>query len=135
MRTSWIRAIVTGGILSVFLSILPTVTAQSSQSGSTAPDNTTVNDRDRTASEPSADQQKENSSDREMSRQIRQSLVKDKSLSTYAQNVKIITQDGKVTLKGPVHSQEEKNAVISKAAAIAGQSNITDEVSVVAENK
>ena len=135
MQVSWIRAIATAGILSVFLPILPTVAAQSSQSGSAAPDNTSVNQRDRAESEPTADQQKENSSDREMTRQIRQSLVKDKSLSTYAQNVKIIAQGGKVTLKGPVHSQEEKNEVISKAAAIAGQPNVTDEFNVIAENK
>jgi hyperosmotically inducible protein len=135
MRASWTRAVVTAGILSVILPTLPTVTAQSSQADSTAPDNTSVNQRDRADSEPTADQQKENSSDREMTRQIRQSLVKDKSLSTYAQNVKIIAQDGKVTIKGPVHSQEEKSAVITKAAAIAGQPNVTDELNVIAENK
>ncbi len=49
-----------------------------------------------------------------------QALVKDKSLSTYAHNVKIIVQDGIVTLKGPVRSEEEKRAVEEKAAEAAG---------------
>src|SRR5690348_13844599 len=65
-------------------------------------DNTKVNQRDRNAAEPTADQQKENRSDRDLTKEIRKSLVDDKSLSTYAHNVKVIAQNGKVTLKGPV---------------------------------
>jgi len=56
--------------------------------------------------------------------------VKDKSLSTYAHNIKIITQDGKVTLKGPVRSEEEKASIESKAVAIAGQNNVTNQLEV-----
>jgi osmotically-inducible protein OsmY len=66
-----------------------------------AADNTKVNERDRDKSQPTADQQKENRSDLGITQQIRQSVMKDKSLSTYAHNVKIITKDGQVTLKGP----------------------------------
>ena len=65
-----------------------------------APDNTKVNQRDRNKAEPTADQQKENQPDREIARKIRRSIVQDKTLSTYAHNVKIIAQDGMVTLKG-----------------------------------
>jgi osmotically-inducible protein OsmY len=92
------------------------------QPGSTrqAPDNTKTNQRDRSQNEPTADQQKENQSDRELTAKVRQALVKDKSLSTYAHNVKIIAQDGIVTLKGPVRSEEEKRAVEEKAAEAAG---------------
>jgi osmotically-inducible protein OsmY len=92
------------------------------QPGSTrqAPDNTKTNQRDRSQNEPTADQQKENQSDRELTARVRQALVKDKSLSTYAHNVKIIAQDGIVTLKGPVRSEEEKKAVEEKAAEAAG---------------
>jgi len=71
-----------------------------------APDNTKTNQRDKSRTEPTADQQKENQSDREMARQIRRSIVQDKSLSSYAHNVKVISQDGMVTLKGPVRSDE-----------------------------
>src|SRR5205814_5397284 len=73
-----------------------------------APDNTKVNQRDRTDNSTTADQQKENRSDRELARQIRRAIVKDKSLSTYAHNVKVVVQNGTVTLKGPVRSEDDK---------------------------
>jgi hyperosmotically inducible protein len=95
-----------------------------------APDNTKINQRDRNKSEPTADQQKENRSDRELARQIRRAIVKDKSLSTYAHNIKVIARDGMVTLKGPVNTQEEKQAIEAKAAEIAGQGKITNEIEV-----
>src|SRR6266478_7846231 len=84
------------------------------------PDNTKVNKQDRKAGEPTADQQKMNKEDRELSANIRKSIMADKSLSTYAHNVKIISQNGVVTLKGPVHSDDEKKAVMAKAVDIAG---------------
>ncbi len=84
------------------------------------PDNTKVNQRDRNQTEPTADQQKENSSDRVLAKQVRRALVKDKSLSTYAHNIKVIAENGVVTLKGPVHSDQEKQAIEAKAAEAAG---------------
>ena len=83
-------------------------------------DNTKINQRYREKAQPTADQQKENKSDRELARQVRRALVEDKSLSTYAHNVKVIARDGSVTLKGPVRSIEEKQAVEAKAAEAAG---------------
>ena len=56
--------------------------------------------------------------------------MKDKSLSTYAHNVKVISQNGQVTLKGPVRSDEEKRAVEAKAAEVAGQDKVTSELDV-----
>ncbi len=94
------------------------------------PDNTKVNKRDRKAGEPTADQQKENTPDREIARKIRRAIVADKSLSTYAHNVKVIVQNGAVTLKGPVHSEEEKKAVEAKATEAAGSAKVTNELSV-----
>ncbi len=99
------------------------------------PDNTAVNKRDRSASEPTADQQKMNAGDRTITRQIRRAIVSDKSLSTYAHNVKIIAQNGMVTLKGPVHSEEEKRAIVAKATQIAGEGKVTDELSVKPEHE
>jgi hyperosmotically inducible periplasmic protein len=101
-----------------------------SQQASPAADNTKTNQRDRNANEPTADQQKENRSDREITQQIRQSIVKDKSLSTYAHNVKIVTQNGQVTLKGPVRSEDEKRAIESKAAEVAGQDKVSSELDI-----
>lgn len=95
-----------------------------------ASDNTKTNQRDRSANEPTADQQKDNRSDRDITQQIRQSIVKDKSLSTYAHNVKVITQNGQVTLKGPVKSEDEKKAIEAKAAKVAGESKVSSELNV-----
>ena len=95
-----------------------------------APDNTKINERDRSANEPTADQQKDNRSDRDITQQIRQSIMKDKSLSTYAHNVKIIARNGQVTLKGPVRSEEEKKAIEAKATQVAGENKVTSELNV-----
>jgi osmotically-inducible protein OsmY len=93
----------------------------------TSPDNSGKNK----AHSNTADQQSEATSDRMTTKKIRQSLVADKSLSTYAHNVKIITKDGMVTLKGPVHSEEEKSAIASKAAEVAGgPDKITNKLAV-----
>jgi hyperosmotically inducible periplasmic protein len=99
------------------------------------PDNTKVNKRDRSKTEPTADQQKENKSDREVARSVRRAIVADKSLSTYAHNIKVIVQNGSVTLKGPVHSEEEKSAIEAKAAEVAGQHNVKSEISVVPDRE
>jgi len=101
------------------------------QDNSQAPaDNTKINQRDRNQSEPTADQQKENANDRQVTQQIRRAIVEDKSLSSDAHNVKIITQNGAVTLKGPVKSAEEKQTVESKAAEVAGADKVNSELQV-----
>jgi hyperosmotically inducible protein len=94
------------------------------------PDNTKVNQRDRDQNEPTADQQKENTSDRQLAAQIRRAVVKDKSLSSSAHNIKIIAQNGKITLKGPVKSEQEKEAIEAKATEIAGPNQVTSELQV-----
>jgi hyperosmotically inducible periplasmic protein len=91
-----------------------------------APDNSKTNQGDASQGAITADQQKMNPADRETSRQIRSAIVKDKTLSTYSHNIKIITQNGKVTLKGPVRSDDEKANIEAKAAAVAGADNVTD---------
>ena len=105
--------------------------AQSASPADNTPaDNTKLNERDRNANEPTADRQKDNRSDREITQQVRKAIVKDKSLSTYAHNVKVITQNGMVTLKGPVRSEEEKKAIEAKAAEVAGQDKVTNQLDV-----
>jgi len=107
-------------LVAFWLSGVGLLWGQQPRSTRQAPDNTQTNRRDRNQSEPTADQQKENQSDRELAAKVRQALVKDKSLSTYAHNVKVIAQNGTVTLKGPVRSEEEKQTVEAKAAEAAG---------------
>jgi hyperosmotically inducible protein len=100
-----------------------------------ASDNTKVNKRDRNTAEPTADRAKDNPNDREIMQKIRKSIVDDKSLSTYAHNVKIVSQHGKVTLKGPVRSEDEKKSVEQKATEVAGAGNVTDQMTVKPDNK
>jgi hyperosmotically inducible periplasmic protein len=97
------------------------------------PDNTRVNKQDRAAGAVTADQQKENRSDRDLSQQIRKAVVGDKSLSTYAHNVKIVARNGTVTLKGPVRSDEEKKTIVTKAEEVAGAGKVTDQLTVKPE--
>ncbi len=100
------------------------------QTPRTPPDDTKVNTRDRQAGAKTADQQSNAKTDVETTRQIRRAIVADKDLSTNAHNVKIITRAGKVTLKGPVKTEEEKQAVASKAAEVAGAANVKNLISV-----
>ena len=93
-------------------------------------DNTKVNTRDRAAGAVTADQQKETATDRDLTQKIRKSLVADKSLSTYAHNVKVVSQGGDVTLKGPVRSEQEKQTVEAKAVAVAGAGHVTNQLSI-----
>jgi len=98
------------------------------------PDNTKVNKRDRAAGAMTADQQGNSKTDRELARKIRRALVEDKTLSSYAHNVKVIAKDGAVTLKGPVRSEEEKKTVETKAAQ-AGASTIDNQMEVAPKTK
>jgi osmotically-inducible protein OsmY len=93
------------------------------------PDNTKANKGDT----PTADQAKNTMTDRDEMQKIRQAIISDKSLSTYAHNVKIISKNGKITLKGPVRSEEEKKVVTAKAEEVAGAGNVTDEMTVKPE--
>jgi osmotically-inducible protein OsmY len=96
----------------------------------TPADNTKVNTRDRAKGAVTADQQKDNPTDRDLTQKIRRALVQDKSLSSYAHNVKVVAQGGNVTLKGPVRSDEEKRMVEAKATEVAGAGHVTNELSV-----
>jgi hyperosmotically inducible periplasmic protein len=114
------------------LALWAQTTGQDTQT--TAPDNTKMNQDERNSGK-TADQQKENQSDRELARQTRRAIVQDKSLSTYAHNVKIVAQGGTVTLKGPVKSEEEKAAIEKKAAEVAGgPAKVQNELQVAGEN-
>ena len=98
----------------------PTASAQA------APDNTKVNRQ----GEITASSQKNGKHDIAITRDIRKALVADKSLSTYAHNVKVITEKGEVTLKGPVRSEEERKTIEAKAIEVAGQGRVANELTV-----
>ena len=116
--------------VTLWLSLLSVGLASSALGQQPRPDNTQVNKRDRAGSQPTADQQKNDRSDVTITRNIRRAIVQDKSLSTYAHNVKVITQHGDVTLKGPVRTEEEKKVVEAKATDVAGAGHVTNRISV-----
>jgi osmotically-inducible protein OsmY len=97
-----------------------------------APADNAKQNRDQTP--PTADQQKMNPADRAITQKIRKAIHEDSTLSTYAHNIKIITQDGKVTLRGPVRTQDEKAGLEAKAVSVAGQDNVTDLLQVAPSN-
>ena len=117
----------------LIVSLLGIAAGQDSSTGQSAPDNTKTNAHRRANAEPTADQQNENASDRAITQQIRRAIVKDKSLSASAHNVKIITQNGQVTLAGPVRSEEEKKSLQDTASSIAGVSNVNNQLQVAAK--
>lgn len=92
-------------------------------------DNTVVNERDRSTAAKTPIDQNENQKDIDITASIRKRVV-DSKLSTNAHNSKIITQDGKVTLRGPVASQEEKDAIEAIAVDVAGQGNVDNQLEV-----
>jgi len=98
-----------------------------------AADNTKVNKRDRDPNQVTADDQKMNPSDRDLVQKIRKSVTDDKTLSTYGHNVKIVVRDGQVTLKGPVRTQAEKDAIQQKATTLAGAKNVVNELEIAPE--
>jgi len=120
-------------LLLASLLLSPAVPAGFAQDKGTQVDNTKMNSRDRDKSQVTADQAKQNLSDREIMQQIRKAVVADKSLSTYAHNVKIIATHGKVTLKGPVHTEEERSNIEAKATQVAGAGNVVNQISVKAD--
>lgn len=112
------------GIILLSLGLTSGATAQAQ----TAPDNSRNN---KAQNHPqNADQQKENTSDREATAKVRRAIVADKSLSTYGHNVKIIVTGGAVTLKGPVHSEDEKQAIGAKASQIVGDGKVSNQLTV-----
>jgi hyperosmotically inducible protein len=124
-RLSWTIRTVLAGILST-ISVLG-LAAQ------TPADNTKVNTRDRAKGAVTADQQKENAHDLEVTQAIRRALLDDKSLSTYAHNIKVVTKAGQVTLKGPVRSDAERKTVEAKAVEVAGAGHVTNQIGVAPE--
>jgi hyperosmotically inducible periplasmic protein len=110
-------------VFCALLSATPATRIQDPAPPAPAPDNTKVN---KDQPNPTSDQQKMNPADRAITQKIRKAIHDDKDLSTYAHNIKVITQDGKVTLRGPVRSEDEKSALYAKAVSVVGQDNVTN---------
>jgi hyperosmotically inducible periplasmic protein len=111
--------------------VTPTPRAPASESAEA--DNTKQNSSQQNKDTETAVKQSNNKDDLALTQKIRQAVIKDGSLSMNAKNVKIIAQDGKITLKGPVDTQQEKETIGSEAGGIAGKDKVDNQLEVKAE--
>ena len=93
-------------------------------------DNTGKNVRDRGDATVTPTDQGGSAADRDVTAKIRKAIVDDDNLSTNAQNIKIVTRDGAVTLRGPVKSPEERAAVAAKAQQVAGVKRVDNQLEI-----
>ena len=122
--TFW-RILLTAG-LSILAAAISTAAIVGYAESRSARDNATAN----SARSSAIDQQKMTPADRALTQKIRKSIRSDKALSSSALNIKILSQNGKVSLLGSVRSYQEKIAIDSKAIAIAGATNVTNDLTV-----
>ena len=114
----------------------PTATPRDpAPSDSTEADNTKRNAAEESKNTDTAEKQSNSKDDLALTQKVRQAVMKDGSLSMNAKNVKIIAQDGKITLKGPVDSQQEKDTICTEAGEIAGKDKVDNQLEVKAEKK
>jgi hyperosmotically inducible protein len=97
-------------------------------------DNTAINERDRSRETQTSGDQSNSSADLKTTQAIRQALMKDGELSTTAKNIKIITNNGQVTLRGPVKNAQEKAKIDQLARSAAGGNKIDDLLDVKGSN-
>jgi hyperosmotically inducible protein len=98
------------------------------------PDNTKTNERDRSGETKTLGDQSNSSADLKITQAIRQALMKDGELSTTAKNIKVITVNGQVTLRGPVKTAQEKAKVDQLAKSAAGSAQIDNQLDVQESN-
>lgn len=98
------------------------------------PDNTGRNIRDRSGQTVTAGDQSETNEDRTITKEIRKLIIEDDSLSNNGKNVKVITINGIVTLRGPVKNEREKNNIAKKASQVRGVRNVDNQLEVTANN-
>ena len=94
------------------------------------PDNTSTNERDRSGETKTSGDQSNSSADLKITQAIRRALMKDGELSTTAKNIKVITANGQVTLRGPVKTAQEKAKIDQIAKSAAGGAQIDDQLDV-----
>jgi osmotically-inducible protein OsmY len=106
--------------------------AQTAPQGQATPaaDNTKMNNRDKGDPAQTPQTQSNAKTDRDLLAAVRRTIVKDKSLSVAAHNIKILVEGGVVTLRGPVKSDEEKSKVESLAKSVAGVTSVDNKVDI-----
>jgi hyperosmotically inducible periplasmic protein len=107
--------------------------ALSQDSSTFSPDNSGLNVRDRSSGAVTADSQPNSKDDLELTARIRRAIMSDRSLSTMAQNIKVISANGQVTLRGPVRSDQERTAIASDVHRVVGVNNVDNRLEVVSQ--
>lgn len=130
MKTQALTAAVAAGLLIIAAQSALSQSSTAPSTGTVPADNTKSNKLDPSNTAATADAQKDNAGDRTITQRIRKSLVTDKSLSTYAHNVKIVSVNGTVTLNGVVRSEDEKSAIEAKAVSVAGSGHVVNDLKV-----
>ena len=115
--------------LVVAVALAAAVSASPALAGPYDADNTGRNVRDRGETVTPPDQG-ESAADRQVTANIRKAIVDDDNMSTNAKNVKIVTRDGEVTLRGPVKTPEEKAAIAAKAERVAGVKRVDNQLEI-----
>jgi len=110
------------------------LTALAADNEKTKPDNTATNARDRSGETKTSGDQSNNSADLKTTQAVRQALMKDSELSMTAKNIKVITVNGQVTLRGPVKTAQEKTKIDQIAKSAAGGAQINDQLDVKGSN-
>jgi hyperosmotically inducible periplasmic protein len=131
MKTQALTATIAAGLLIIAAQSAMSQSSTTPSTGTVPADNTKSNKLDPSNTAATADAQKDNAGDRTITQRIRKSLVTDKSLSTYAHNVKIVSVNGTVTLNGVVRSEDEKSAIEMKAVSVAGPGHVVNDLKVV----
>jgi osmotically-inducible protein OsmY len=98
-----------------------------------AADNTKLNERDRTEPTLTPGDQGENEADRTITQHIRQAIVGNDALSMTAENVKVITTKGIVTLRGPVKTAQERSEIESIAQRVAGVTRVDNQLEITSQ--
>ena len=115
-------------LASLFIVLTVAACSKSDNSQSSAPsDNQMASRADKGVT---ASDQPENDADRKIIQEVRQALTSDSSLSTSAQNVTVVSNNGKVTLRGSVKDDSEKQKIVNKATQVAGASNVDNQLTV-----
>ena len=132
MKITWLAATIVAGALVATPALATDAAKHEGNAAAADADNTGRNQRDRDAKTLTPMDQAENEADRTITQQIRKAVVADDSLSTNAKNIKIITVNGVVTLRGPVKSEQEKTKVASAAQKVAGVTKVDNQIEIEA---
>ena len=129
LKTLMKRTLLAVAYLSAF-----TLAPMAADNKKVAPDNTATNERDRSGETKTSGDQSNSSADLKITQAIRQALMKDSGLSVTAKNIKIITTNGQVTLRGPVKTAQEKAKIDQLAKSAAGGAQIDNQLDVKGSN-